>query len=153
MATNDPTAGLGDLLGGLTVGGADGTGGLPAGLGDAIGGLLGGGSGGSGGTGGLDGLVKGLQDAGLGDQVASWIGTGQNQPVSPDQIGQALGPDKLQQLSTSTGLDISQLLPMLAAFLPQIIDALTPDGKLPTGDAGGTNPMDAIGGVLKGLGG
>jgi uncharacterized protein YidB (DUF937 family) len=144
MATNDPLGGLGDLLGGKT----DGSGVLPPGLGDALGGLLGGGASG---TTGLDGLVKGLQDAGLGDQVASWIGTGQNQPVSPEQIGQALGPDKLEQLSSSTGLDVGQLLPMLAAFLPQIIDALTPDGKLPTGGAGG--PMDAVGDVLKGLGG
>ncbi|HSS36996.1 MAG TPA: YidB family protein, partial [Patescibacteria group bacterium] len=105
MATNDPMGGLGDLLGGK----ADGSGVLPPGLGDALGGLLGGGAGG---TAGLDGLVKGLKDAGLGDQVASWIGTGQNQPVSPEQIGQALGPDKLEQLSSSTGLDVGQLLPM-----------------------------------------
>jgi uncharacterized protein YidB (DUF937 family) len=150
MTTNDPLAGLGDLLGGLAGGGgadASGAVGLPPGLGDAIGGLLGGGAGG---TAGLDDLVKGFQQAGLDDQVKSWIGTGPNQPVTPDQISTALGPDKVQQLSGSTGLDAGQLLPLLATFLPQIINALTPNGRLPKA---GEDPTDALGGLLKGLGG
>lgn len=130
MATNDPFGGLGGALGGLLGGGA-----------------------GANGTGGLDGLVKALQEAGLGDQVASWIGTGANQPVTPDQLGQALGPDKVQELASSTGIDVGQLLPMLAAFLPQIIDALTPNGHVPAAGEAAPNPMDAIGGLLKGLGG
>ena len=143
MATNDPFGGLGDLLGGA------GSGGIPANVGDAIGGLLGGGAGG---TAGLEDLVKGFEQAGLTDQVRSWIGTGANQPVTPEQIGQALGPDKVQQLSSSTGIDVAALLPMLAAFLPQIINALTPNGQLPkAGQAG--DPADVIGGLLKGLGG
>ena len=146
MATNDPLSGLGDMLGGMAGGAADGAGGLPPELGSAIGGLLGGG------TAGLENLVKGFQDAGLGDEVASWIGGGPNKPVSADQIEQALGPEKLQQLSSSTGIDIGQLLPMLAAFLPQIINALTPNGQLPSGGSG-ANPMDAVGDLLKGLGG
>lgn len=145
MATDDPLSGFGDLLGGAAPDG------LPAGLGDAIGGLLGGGSGGSGATAGLDDLVKGFQQAGLTDQVQSWIGTGPNQPVTPDQIGQALGPDKVQQLAGSTGIDVASLLPMLAAFLPQIINALTPNGQLPKAGEG-ADPADVIGGLLKGLG-
>ena len=160
MTTNDPLAGLGDIVGGLIGGGGDaggagGPGGLPPGLGDAIGGLLGGGAAGASGTGGLDDLVKGFQQAGLDGQVQSWIGTGPNQPVTPDQISTALGPEKVQQLSASTGLDIAQLLPLLATFLPQIIDALTPDGSLPQGSgaAAGANPTDALGGLVKGLGG
>jgi MerR family transcriptional regulator, light-induced transcriptional regulator len=152
MSTNDPLGGIGDLLGGLTGSGSPGTSGLPAGLGDAIGGLLGGNPG-SGGADGLDTLIKGFEQAGLGDQVSSWIGSGPNRPVSADEIGKALGPVKVQELSKSTGLDVGRLLPMLAALLPQIIDALTPNGHVPaTGEASG-NPMDAIGGLLKGLGG
>ena len=143
MATNDPFGGLGELLGGGAAGG------LPAGVGDAIGGLLGGGGGG---TAGLDDLVKGMEQAGLTDQVQSWIGTGANQPVTPEQIGQALGPDKVKELAGSTGIDVAALLPMLAAFLPQIVNALTPGGQLPTSGAAG-NPADVIGGLLKGLGG
>ena len=88
----------------------------------------------------------------MGDEVASWNWRRTNKPVSADQIGQALGPEKLQQLSSSTGIDIGQLLPMLAAFLPQIINALTPNGQLPSGGSG-ANPMDAVGDLLKGLGG
>ena len=75
--------------------------------------------------------------------------------MTADEIGTALGPERVQQLASSTGIDVGQLLPMLAAFLPKIIDALTPNGRLPQpgepGAAGG--PMDALGGIVKGLGG
>ncbi|MGZ6377644.1 MAG: YidB family protein [Candidatus Limnocylindrales bacterium] len=134
MSTNNPLGGLGNLIGSLVGGaGTTGSGSLPAGLGDAIGGLLGGtgGSTGSGGGAGLEELVKGFQQAGLADQVESWIGHGANLPVTAEQVGQALGPDKVQQLASSTGLEVAQLLPMLAAFLPQVVDALTPNGRLP----------------------
>ena len=68
--------------------------------------------------GGLDGLMGKLRDAGLGDQVDSWVATGQNQPVDPAALGQALGPDTVQRLSAGSGIDIASLLPLLAAFLP-----------------------------------
>ena len=58
--------------------------------------------------------------------------------MDPQQLGPALGPDTVQRLSTESGIDIASLLPMLAAFLPQIIDMLTPDGKVP--DGGLTRP-------------
>ena len=83
--------------------------------------------------GGLDGLMGKLRDAGLGDQVDSWVATGQNQSIDADQLGRALGPDMTQRLSAGSGIDIASLLPLLAAFLPQIIDMLTPDGKEPAG--------------------
>ena len=83
------------------------------------------------GTAGLEDLVKAFESAGLGGQVQSWIGRGPNQPVTADEIGKALGPERVQQLASSTGIDVGQLLPMLAAFLPQIINALTPNGRLP----------------------
>ena len=132
---------LGKMLGSLGGGtaGAGGTGDIAG----ALGGLLGS-------EGGLDGLVKQLTDAGLGEQVQSWVGTGANEPVDPDQLASALGPDKVSQLSSQTGIDIGALLPMLAAALPTIINALTPDGKVPSGSsAGGFD----LGSVLGSLGG
>jgi uncharacterized protein YidB (DUF937 family) len=126
-------------------------------------GSLGGGTAGSGGTGdiagaigglvsnegGLDGLLGQLRTGGLGDQVDSWVGTGPNQPVAPDQLASALGPERVTQLSSQTGIDVGSLLPMLAAALPAIINALTPNGQVPSGGAGGFD----IGSVLSSLGG
>ena len=104
------------------------------------------------GAGGLDGLLAKLRAGGLGDAVDSWESTGPNQPVDPDQLGAALGPDTVSRLSSSSGIDIGQLLPILAAFLPQIIDMLTPDGNVPSSGldqaAGG---MGGLGGLLGGL--
>lgn len=100
--------------------------------------------------GGLDGLMTKLRAAGLGDQVDSWVAKGANQPIDPDQLGKALGPDTVQRLSAGSGIDIGSLLPMLAAFLPQIIDMLTPDGKEPAGGLTGQGMPD-IGGLLGGL--
>jgi len=97
---------------------------------------------------GLPGLVQQLSSSGLGDQVASWVSKGDNQPVDAQQLGAALGPDQVGQLSKHVGVPIDQLLPVLAAALPTVIDALTPDGQMPSGGGG----ID-IGGVLGGLGG
>jgi uncharacterized protein YidB (DUF937 family) len=132
---------LGKMLGSLG-GGATGAGGSGD-IAGAIGAL-------AGSEGGLEGLLGQLSSAGLGDQVQSWVGTGPNQAVDPDQLASALGPERVNQLSSQTGIDIASLLPMLAAFLPQIIDALTPDGQVPSG--GGAGGFD-IGSVLQGLGG
>jgi uncharacterized protein YidB (DUF937 family) len=96
---------------------------------------------------GLPGLVQHLISSGLAEQVASWVSKGDNQAVDAQQLGAALGPDKLNDLSKQVGVPIDQLLPALAAALPTVIDALTPDGQMPS--AGG---MD-IGGMLGGLGG
>ena len=99
--------------------------------------------------GGVDGLLTKLRAGGLGGVVESWVSTGSNEPVEPAQLGAALGPDTVNQLSAKTGLSIQSLLPMLAAFLPMIIDHLTPDGKAPVaGDA--ANQPD-LGGLLGGL--
>ena len=132
---------LGKMLGSLE-GAAGGTGGSPD-LAGALGSL-------TGGEGGLEGLLATLSKGGLGNEVGSWVGTGPNQPVDPQRLGSALGPDTVNQLSAKTGLDVGSLLPMLAAFLPQIINALTPDGKVPAGGAGGG--FD-IGSILSGLAG
>jgi uncharacterized protein YidB (DUF937 family) len=105
-------------------------------------------------TGGLDGLVGRLRDGGLGSEVDSWVSTGTNQPVDPQRLGQALGPDTVQQLSAGSGIDIGSLLPMLAMFLPQIIDMLTPNGSAPSGGldgAAGQGGLPDLGGLLGGL--
>jgi uncharacterized protein YidB (DUF937 family) len=107
--------------------------------------------------GGLDGLVTKLRDGGLGGQVDSWVSAGDNQPVQPEQIQQALGPDTVQRLSSGSGIDIGKLLPLLAMFLPQIINMLTPNGKVPDGGlnqaAGNTDLTGMLGGLLGGAGG
>ena len=103
--------------------------------------------------GGLDALVGKLRAAGLGDVVDSWVSTGQNRPVEPARLGDALGPDTMSRLSGSTGFSIQALLPLLAAFLPQIIDMLTPDGTTPAGglDGAAGGGMPDLGGLLGGL--
>jgi uncharacterized protein YidB (DUF937 family) len=104
--------------------------------------------------GGLDGLLGKLRSAGLGEQVDSWIGTGPNQAVSPQQLGTALGEDEVQHLAARSGLDVTALLPMLAAFLPQIIDMLTPGGSTPEGGLdrrAGSGGIPDLGGLLGGL--
>lgn len=105
------------------------------------------------GAGGIDGLLAQLRAGGLGNEVDSWVSTGPSLPVEPDRLGSALGPDTVQRLSSGSGLDIKQLLPLLAMFLPQIIDMLTPDGRVPSGGLNGATGggLGDIGGLLGGL--
>jgi uncharacterized protein YidB (DUF937 family) len=106
--------------------------------------------------GGVNGLLDRLRGAGLGPQVDSWISTGSNEPIEPQRLGEALGPETVNQLSASSGLSIQVLLPLLAQFLPMIIDRLTPDGQAPAPGAeqsGGLPDIgDLVGGVLGGGG-
>ncbi len=81
---------------------------------------------------GLGGLLSKLEQGGLGNQVNSWIGTGQNQPVSPTQMGSALGPNIIKTLAQKSGLSEEELTNQLSQVLPNIIDKLTPKGRLPT---------------------
>ncbi len=87
-----------------------------------------------GGNGGLAGLVQAFQQNGLGEQMNSWISTGQNLPISPDQIKAALGSGQLGQIAGQLGMNESQAAGGLADLLPQVIDKLTPNGQLPQGD-------------------
>jgi uncharacterized protein YidB (DUF937 family) len=82
--------------------------------------------------GGLGGLLNKLEQGGLGDQTKSWVGTGQNQPVSPSQLGQALGPNIIKTLSQITGLSEDDLNKQLSQAIPVIVNTLTPNGRLPT---------------------
>ena len=90
-------------------------------------------SGGSAG-GGLGGLVDSFQRGGLGDVMGSWIGGGENRAIAPNQLGQALGPDTVDQLAQETGMDRDALLSQLAQVLPGVVDKLTPHGRAPTPD-------------------
>jgi uncharacterized protein YidB (DUF937 family) len=83
--------------------------------------------------GGLQGLLGQLQEKGLGDQVASWIGTGANQPIGGDQVQAALGSDQLQQLAGQLGVSRGEAADGLAGLLPQVVDKLSPEGNLPEG--------------------
>ena len=105
-------------------------------------------------TGGLDGLVGRLRQGGLDEEVDSWVSTGENRPVDPQRLGDALGPETVQRLSNGTGLDMQALLPLLAALLQQLINMLTPNGRTPEGglnEALGSGGLGDLGGLLGGL--
>jgi uncharacterized protein YidB (DUF937 family) len=100
-----------------------GQGGMLGGLGGLLGGL--------GGAGALGALVSHFQNQGLGSQVSSWVGTGQNAPVSPNQLAEALGENNLAELQQHTGLSRESLLSELAQHLPDAVHELTPEGRVP----------------------
>jgi len=85
-------------------------------------------------SGGLQGLIQTFKEKGLGDAMSSWISTGKNQSVSGDQIQHALGGNIIQQIAQQLGSSKSEVSGGLANLLPDIIDKLTPTGKLPEGD-------------------
>jgi uncharacterized protein YidB (DUF937 family) len=95
---------------------------LPAVLGEVMG---------TGSQGGLNAIVAKLEQAGFGDQVRSWIGTGQNLPISADQLRQVLGSDVVRQLAAKYNIPVDQLSEILAQQLPKAVDHASPDGKLP----------------------
>jgi uncharacterized protein YidB (DUF937 family) len=110
-----------------------GTGG---GLGDmlkgGLGGLLAGGAAGSVLSGGLSDLLKQFQQHGQEDAANSWVSNGPNKQISPDDLGRALGADQLNALSAQSGLSREELLDGLSRHLPDAINHLTPDGRLPS---------------------
>ncbi len=110
--------------------------GAGGGLGDllrgGLGGLLAGGAAGSVISGGLGDLLRQFQQNGQGQVANSWVGKGPNQPISPDDLGRALGADQLNALAAQSGLSRDELLQGLSQQLPEVIDHLTPDGRLPT---------------------
>lgn len=118
--------GLGSLLGGGQA--------QQGGLGGALGGLLGGGGTG----GGLGGLLGQFQQAGLGHVAQSWVGTGANQQVSPDQLHQVFGDEQVSQWSQQSGLPKQDLLSQLSQYLPHAVDQMTPHGQVPTEAEGGS---------------
>ncbi len=114
-------------------------------LGNVVGSMLGGGQAQAGGgnamlqlvmnllqqQGGLSGLVGMLTQSGLGQQAASWVGTGANLPVSPEQITQVLGQGTIGDLAAKMGMNADDVSGGLAQYLPEVVNQLTPDGQLP----------------------
>lgn len=85
------------------------------------------------GSGGLAGLLQLFQQSGLGNVVSSWVSTGQNLPISAEQITAVLGSDVVGKFAQSLGIDPQQAAGQLSQLLPKAVDALTPDGQLPSG--------------------
>ena len=120
------TGSLGDILGGLLggLGGRSASGGspnlqLPGGAGNVL-------------SGGLGNLMRDLQNSGQGRVAQSWVGTGANQEIEPDDLGKALGADTINALTAQTGMSREDLLEGLSQQLPEMVDRLTPNGRLPT---------------------
>jgi uncharacterized protein YidB (DUF937 family) len=97
-----------------------------------LGGLLAGGAAGGMLSGGLSDLVKQFQQGGQGNAVNSWVGHGPNQQISPNDLARALGADQINALVSQTGMSRDDLLAGLSQQLPEAVDELTPDGRLPT---------------------
>ncbi len=109
-----------------------GGGGLGDLLSGGLGGLLAGGAAGSILSGGLNDLLKQFQQSGHSDTVNSWVGSGPNKTISPNDLASALGSDKINALIAQTGMSRDDLLHGLSEYLPQMVDQLTPEGRLPT---------------------
>ena len=111
---------------------APGGGGLGGLLQGGLGGLLAGGAAGSVISGGLGDLLKQLQQSGHGDTANSWVSPGPNKSISPGDLANALGADQINSLMSQSGLSRDELLSGLSQHLPDVVNHLTPDGRLPT---------------------
>jgi uncharacterized protein YidB (DUF937 family) len=102
--------------------------------------------GGQQGASGLEALVEKLRNSGLREQVESWISTGDNRPVAPQELERALSPGETERLASGAGMERSGLLALLSQMLPRLIDGMTPQGRLPTQ---GEMPEGGLGGMLR----
>ena len=118
------------LPGGGSMGG--GMGGLGDLLKGPLGGLLGGAAAGSVISGGLGDLLKQFQQNGHGEVANSWVGKGENKQIAPGDLASALGADQINALAAQTGMSHDELVSGLSQYLPEVIDQLTPDGRLPS---------------------
>ena len=84
-------------------------------------------------TGGIEGLMQAFNQQGLGEVISSWVGTGANAPITPDQVQEVLGGDVIQQLAEKSGISVDAAKTQLAELLPGLIDKVTPEGKIPEG--------------------
>ena len=81
--------------------------------------------------GGIGGMVQEFQSQGLGPTIKSWVGTGANEAISPDQLNKALGSDTMTQLAAKLGMTPEELSAKLSTVLPEVIDKMTPNGVIP----------------------
>jgi uncharacterized protein YidB (DUF937 family) len=140
--------GLLDIVGGMLggqQGQGQGSGGQAELLNLIVGMLAGGGQGGEGG--GLGALLQQLQAAGLGEQAQSWVGTGQNLPVSGEQLQNVFGGDQMSQMAEKMGLSVGDLGSQMSQMLPLVVDQLTPNGQMPEGGLGDLGNL--LGGLLR----
>jgi uncharacterized protein YidB (DUF937 family) len=100
-----------------------------------------------GGQGGLQNLINKFGSKGLGDVIGSWVGTGKNLPVSPEQLQSVLGNDTVKNIASKLGMDSGALTSQLSNLLPDVVDKLTPNGKVPEGDLM-SKGMDMLGGLF-----
>jgi uncharacterized protein YidB (DUF937 family) len=136
--------GLGDL--GALLGGAGASGVNLGGLAGALGGLLAN----NGEHGGLGGLVSKFEQAGMGDVINSWIGKGENAPISGGQLQDVLGSDAIAGIAQKLGINSATLLPLLATMLPTLIDHLTPKGQVPAEGLGNHDDLlSSLSGLLQ----
>ena len=129
------SGGIGDILSQVLGGKSAGSAANPSsggGLGDILGGVFGGAAGGSVLSDGLSNIVKDLQSTGSGRAAHSWVGNGPNENIDPNDLAKAVGADEIAALSAETGLPRDQLLQQLSQELPEVVNRLTPDGRLPT---------------------
>lgn len=100
-----------------------------------------------GGQGGLQNLISQFDAKGLGDIIGSWVGTGQNKSISPDQIQNVFGSDALSGIASKLGLNVNDLSSQISNLLPGVVDKLTPEGKVPEGDIM-SQASDLLGGLF-----
>lgn len=87
----------------------------------------------SGESGGIQGLINSFQQKGLGDIVSSWVSRGENRSISPDQLKEGLGSDKVRDLAAKSGMSEDEAATQLSRYLPDFVDKITPDGTIPEG--------------------
>ena len=127
-----PTQAPPKLPGNVTAGLPGGaSGGLNDLLKGGLGGLLAGGAAGSILSGGLGDLLNQFQQKGLGDKADSWVANGPNKQIAPGDLANALGADQIESLTSQSGLSRDELLQGLSKYLPDVVNHLTPDGRLP----------------------
>ncbi len=98
--------------------------------------------------GGVSGVLEAFHKQGLGGVVSSWVSTGANQAVSPEQVQSALGNQQVQEVASKLGVSPQDASSHIAQWLPAVIDHLTPNGQVP---AGGSNLMEMGAGLIKAL--
>ena len=121
--------------------GAGGSGGAEGALLNAVIGMLANGQGQGGAGGGLGDLIGKFTQGGMGDVIGSWVGHGQNAPISGDQLSNVLGSDMISELAAKLGLSHDEAAGQLSQVLPQVVDRLTPQGHAPAGGLGGMDDL------------